>query len=510
APAIASAHRDTIDLVGHSHIDAAWMWRWREGRDEVEHTWTTVAKLMAKYPDMHFAASSAQYYEWMEERDPRLLARIQALAREGRWNLVGGWWVEADANIPSGESLVRQALYGQRTYMRLFGRPSRVAWLPNSFGFAWSLPQILRESGFDFFVTEEMRWNDTNRWPARLNTFWWEGPDGTRIFTDMLYEYDSDLSPRRLAKEFVVTRDSSASRRTMTVYGVGDHGGGPTMAMLDREADLRRVPVFPVLRDAAPDSSLSAMRSDARAGPTVRDELYLEFHRGTYTTQAETKRRNRGLEALLGSAEAAATIAGGEYPRDSLTAAWKAVLFNQFHDILPGTSVESVYVDAGVDYARADRIARRVVQTSLERLASVLDTRPAGGGAPYVVFNPSAETRTDIVRLPASAGTVAYDSAGRALPSDVRDSALKVLVRNLPGLSGAIIFAGGRDAPAASAAQATANSSGNLAMENAALRVEINPRTGNIASLYTKRRGVSVLAPGAGALVMLEDQPQRW
>ena len=208
------------------------MWRWREGRDEVEHTWATVAKLMAKYPDMHFAASSAQYYVWLEQRDPKLLARIQALAREGRWHPVGGWWVESDANIPSGESLVRQALYGQRTYMRLFGHPSRVAWLPNTFGFAWSLPQILRQSGFDYFVTEEMRWNDTNRWPAKLNTFWWEGPDGSRIFVDMLYAYDHDLTPHRLAKEFDITRDSSASPRMLTVYGVGDHGGGPTMAML--------------------------------------------------------------------------------------------------------------------------------------------------------------------------------------------------------------------------------------------------------------------------------------
>jgi alpha-mannosidase len=269
----------------------------------VDATWATVTKLMAKYPDMHFAASSAQYYVWLEKNDPELLARIQALVREGRWDPVGGWWVESDANIPSGESLVRQALYGQRTYMRLFGKTSRVAWLPNSFGFAWSLPQILRKSGFDFFVTEEMRWNDTNAWPARLNTFWWEGPDGSRIFTDMIYSYDHDLAPRRLAKEFRVTRDSSASRRMLTVYGVGDHGGGPTMAMLDRARNLRRVPTFPVLRDVSPDSSLSRMRLDARDGPVLRDELYLEYHRGVYTTQAAIKKRNRELEALLGAAE---------------------------------------------------------------------------------------------------------------------------------------------------------------------------------------------------------------
>ncbi len=177
AAASAQIRRDTIDIVGDSHIDAAWLWQWREGRRVVQATWATVTKLMAKYPDMHFAASSAQYYVWLEHSDPKLLRKIQALAREGRWDPVGGWWVKSDANIPSGESLVRQALYGQRTYERLFGKTSRVAWLPNTFGFPWSLPQIMLKSGQPFFITEEMRWNDMDPWPARLNTFWWEGSE---------------------------------------------------------------------------------------------------------------------------------------------------------------------------------------------------------------------------------------------------------------------------------------------------------------------------------------------
>ena len=155
APSAARIRRDTIDIVGHSHIDAAWRWRVRDGRDAIQATWESATKLMAKYPDMHFTGSSAQYYEWIEEQDPALLSRLQTLAREHRWDPVGGWWVESDANLPSGESLVRQALYGQRTFVRLFGKPARVAWLVNSFGFPWSLPQILRKSGFEYFVTQE-------------------------------------------------------------------------------------------------------------------------------------------------------------------------------------------------------------------------------------------------------------------------------------------------------------------------------------------------------------------
>ncbi|HEY8794942.1 MAG TPA: glycoside hydrolase family 38 C-terminal domain-containing protein [Gemmatimonadaceae bacterium] len=510
APSAARIRRDTIDIVGHSHIDAAWQWRVRDGRDAIQATWESATKLMAKYPDMHFAGSSAQYYAWIEEQDPALLARILALAKAHRWDPIGGWWVESDANLPSGESLVRQALYGQRTFVRLFGKPARVAWLANTFGFPWSLPQILRKSGFEFFVTQEMRWNDTNRWPPGLNSFWWEGVDGSRVFTDVLYAYDHDLAPRRLAKEFVVTRDSSASPRMLTVYGVGDHGGGPTMEMLDRARDLQRIPTFPVVRDATPDSSLARMRLDAKAGPVVRDELYLEYHRGTFTTQAAVKRRNRELEALLGNAEAAAALAPASYPHDSLRAAWQHVLFNQFHDILPGTSIGEVYEDAVKDYDRAEAGARRVLEQSLAATASSMDTRPAHpGDAPYIVFNGSGGTRTGIVRLPHASGTVARDSRGRTLASAVIDSALEVRVPDVPALGTALIFV--ERAPA-SPPVATASRSSKMSrvLENGALRVEIDARTGNITRLYDKTRGRDALSSGAGGLLLMDDVPAQW
>ena len=507
-PASEKIRRDTIDIVGHSHIDAAWLWRWREGEDEVHRTWGTAAKLMAKYPAMHFAGSSAQYYEWVEQQDPALLARIQALAKERRWDPIGGWWVESDANLPSGESLVRQALYGQRTFIRLFGRPARVAWLANSFGFAWSLPQILRKSGFEYFVTEEMRWNDTNHWPPSLNSFWWEGPDGTRIFTDMIYAYDHDLAPPRLAKEFVVTRDSSASPRMMTVYGVGDHGGGPTREMLDRARDLERIPTFPVVRDASPDSSLARMQRDARAGPVVRDELYLEYHRGTYTTQAATKRRNRALESLLGAAEAAAAIAAAPYPRDALRSAWKRVLFNQFHDILPGSSIADVYRDAAADYDDAEMIARSALQQSLLAIAAGMDTRPRlSGGTPFLVFNPTGRVRTGLVRVPRASGSSARDASGSVLPSAIEDSMLAVQVAGVPALGTSLIFVR-RDAPVV--ALPAAAPSGTRVMENSSLRVELDAATGNLARLFDKVHQREMLAPGAGALVLIADKPQQW
>ena len=503
--------RDTIDIVGHAHIDAAWLWRVREGRDAIQATWETATKLMAKHPDMHFAASSAQYYEWMEEQDPALLARIQLLVKEHRWDPVGGWWVESDANLPSGESLVRQALYGQRTFTRLFGKPARVAWLANSFGFPWSMPQILRKSGFEFFVTQEMRWNDTNRWPSGLNSFWWEGPDGSRVFSDIIYSYDHDLAPRRLAKEFVVTRDSSASPRMLTVYGVGDHGGGPTMEMLDRARDLQRIPTFPVVRDASPDSSLARMRLDAMAGPVVRDELYLEYHRGTYTTQATVKRKNRKLEALLGNAEAAATLAAAPYPHDSLRAAWRRVLFNQFHDILPGTSIAEVYEDAAKDYAEAESSAQRVLAQSLSTMADSMDTRPSrDGDVPYLVFNSSGRARTGVLRLPLASGTVARDSRGSILASASTDSALTVRVQNIPALGTALIFVGPAAAPPSPGIPAGESSTNTRVLENDALRVEIDASTGNITRLYDKVHEREALSSKAGGLLLIEDVPAQW
>ena len=414
APAVAKARRDTIDVVGNSHIDAAWLWRWRETQDVIDRTWATATKLMAKYPDMHFAASAAVYYESLAEQRPDVLARIKELDREGRWNVVGGWWLEPDVNMPSGESLVRQGLYGQRTFIKMFGHPARVAWIPDTFGYPWSLPQIFLKSGMDFFVTQKLRWNDTDKWPARLNQFYWEGPDGSKVFSYIPYGYDSDLDPHALATQDRATVDSSAVPRMMTLYGVGDHGGGPTMQMLERSHDLKRIPAFPVIRDDSPTDALTKMRAAFPAdGPVVRDELYLEYHRGVFTTQAEMKWWNRHMEGVLDAAEAAATVAPSPYPHDALTRAWEATLFNQFHDLLAGSGIDSIYMDASRDYREANALAEGALATSLRALSAPLDTKPLRkGDVPMVAFNPSGVARAGAVSFAPPAGGDGVDSAG--------------------------------------------------------------------------------------------------
>lgn len=516
APAVARIRRDTIDIVGNSHIDAAWLWRWRETQQVVDATWSTATKLMAKYPDMHFAASAAQYYVWLEQRDPATLARIQQLEKAGRWNLVGGWWLEPDVNMPSGESLVRQGLYGQRTFMRLFGHPAQVAWIPDTFGYPWSLPQIFAKSGMPFFVTQKLRWNDTNKWPARLNDFYWQGPDGTRVFAYIPYGYDSDLSPKELANQEVATIDSSATRHMLTLYGVGDHGGGPTMEMLERSHDLKRIPAFPVLRDASPAQALERMRAAFPAdGPVVRDELYLEYHRGVFTTQAAIKNWNRHMEGTLEAAEAAATLAPGEYPRAALTSAWEKTLFNQFHDVMSGSGIDSIYMDAKVDYAAADSLANGALSDAIGQISAKLDTRPLrAGDKPFVVFNPSIRPRSELVsvRLPSGASAADWgvvDATGRVLGSEVSPTSsdtIRVRVASVPALGARVLFL----RQGARLMTPALRTSPGYVLENAYLRVEIDSVTGGIARMYDKvnRRDVLARGPATNGLLLMVDQPK--
>ncbi len=512
APAAAQIRRDTIDIVGNSHLDVVWLWNLAEGVDVLRNTWRTATKLLAKYPRMHFAASSAYYYALLERDDPALLRAIQALVKEGRWNLVGGWWVEPDANLPSGESLVRQGLYGQRTLRRLFGRTARIGWTPDTFGYAWTLPQILLGSGLDGFVTQKLRWNDHNPWAPGLDAFTWVGPDGSRVLTYIPYGYDHDLDPDRLAAELDSTVSGGRMRDMLVLYGVGDHGGGPTMDMLDRARDLSRVPTFPALHDASPEDALARIRRDLGTGPEVRDELYLEYHRGVFTTNGAMKWWNRRVEGALAAAEAAAAIAPTTYPREELTRAWTLTLFNQMHDILPGTSIRAVHAQAELDYATADSLARAVLERSVRDRLAATDTRaPEAGWRSFAAFNPSSEPRAGRVRvrIPGAGRFAAFDRSSRPLPAQaVGSDTLEVLAPVIPPL-GTMRFSVGPAAGAA-APEPAGTSRGAAVLESALLRVEIDSLTGDIARMVDRQTGREVLGAGSNRLMMLEDRPGRW
>jgi alpha-mannosidase len=387
----AEAHRTAhqVYAVGHAHIDSAWLWPVRETIRKCARTFSNVLQLMSEDPDLVFAASSAQQYEWMKEHYPALYARIADRVVEGRFIPVGGMWVEADTNMPGGEALVRQFLLGSAFFRSEFGVESPVVWLPDSFGYTAALPQIIAGTGARYFLTQKPSWNDTNVMPHHW--FRWQGIDGTSVLTHLppVNTYCSDLSAPQLAAAERRFADKATSSASLVPFGWGDGGGGPTREMLaaaERKADLEG---SPAVRIAGPAEFFEAAEAENSHPPIWSGEMYLEFHRGTYTSQAATKRGNRRCEHLLREAEAwattAAVLAGADYPYDELTRAWKTVLLQQFHDILPGSSIAWVHREAEANYARVEDAVTLMVGRALERLVGRGDTDLAANATSFEI-----------------------------------------------------------------------------------------------------------------------------
>ncbi len=496
APLAAQIRRDTLHLVGNSHIDAAWLWPWSEtSTDVIPNTWRTSLKLAAMFPGYVFAASAAAYYDAMDHLFPTLADSLRAAVDAGQWALVGGWWLEPDQNIPSGEDLARQGLYGQRYFQHRYGHRARVGWTPDSFGYPWTLPQIYRQAGLDYFVTQKIRWNDSTQLP--YDAFYWEGRDGTRLFTYNPYGYDSDLEPQQLIHDRLDdVRRNAGIHHQMVLYGVGDHGGGPTIEMLERAEKLWRVPTFPVMEYDNPDHALADLRGSEpdSAFPVWRDELYLEYHRATYTTQARQKWSARHSDALLRTAEGLAALDTATYPRAALEGAWHRVLFNEFHDVLPGSGIHQIYLDADRQYDSAWAALDTLTRRGLDDLAARLDTRGAPRGTvPVVVFNPLTWARSGVVGVPLAGG----DSA-------------TVLARDVPALGARVYFA--RAGTRTLASRLPAPRVGPTWIENAYLRIEVDTTTGDITRIYDRRNRREALAAGgrANVLQVLYDKPQEW
>jgi len=491
APLAAEIRADTLHLVGNSHIDAAWLWPWSETRDVIRNTWRTSLKLAEIFPGYIFTGSSAAFYDMLDRREPQLADSLVAAVEAGEWIPVGGWWVESDLNVPSGESLVRQGLYGQRYFERRFGFRSRVAWTPDCFGYPWTIPQILKGSGLDYFVTQKIRWNDSTEFP--YNAFYWQGPDGSRVLTYNPYGYTHNLEASRLATQRVEDRERTGMNQQIVLYGVGDHGGGPTIAMLRRAEDLRRVPTFPAMVYADPLTALESVESAGRVVglPVWDDELYLEYHRGTYTSQANTKRRNRRSEEMLLTAEALATVGIAPYPRDRLEAAWRLVLFNQFHDILPGSSIPEVYEDAEAFYDSAWAVIDSLSAAGFAELRSRMDTRSR---RTLVVFNPLSWSRTGTITAPRRDG-----------------SAIRVAATDVPAF-GAVTIRVPNDTMPRKVRRLSRPEVGRNWIENAFLRAEVDTTTGDIVRIYDKENEREVLATGerGNVLQVFDDRPDQW
>ncbi|WP_026489659.1 alpha-mannosidase [Butyrivibrio sp. XBB1001] len=380
----------TVASTGHTHIDVAWKWPVRQTREKVIRSYSTVMELMKRYPEYLFMASTPQMYEFVREDEPELFEEIKERVKEGRFEPEGAMWLEADCNLTSGESLVRQILYGKRYFKEVFGVDSNILWLPDVFGYSAAMPQILKKSGIRAFVTTKLAWNDTNRMPHDL--FMWKGIDGTMIPTylittcdlpraDMVmreggilnYTYNGRQDASQIMGTWRAFREKDITNETLTVYGFGDGGGGPTWEMLEQDRRLREgIPGCPVTVQKSVTEFMDGLLekvSESDNVPEWEDELYLEFHRGTYTSMGKNKRYNRRLEHLLKEAEILLTYAhleaGLEYPAKELMEAWKILMLNQFHDILPGSSIEEVYQVSEEDYKRGIHIVEELIKRAI-------------------------------------------------------------------------------------------------------------------------------------------------
>ncbi|MBT0566399.1 glycoside hydrolase family 38 C-terminal domain-containing protein [Williamsia sp. CHRR-6] len=426
APADASAHR--LYAVGHAHIDSAWLWPVRETIRKCARTFSNVLALMDDDPDFVFACSSAQQLTWIKERYPALFERIRAKVADGQFVPVGGMWVESDTNMVGGEAMARQLLVGKTFFLDEFGVECEEVWLPDSFGYSASLPGIFRAAGARWFLTQKISWNTTNRMPH--HTFWWEGIDGSRIFTHFppVDKYNSDLGAADLAHAQRNYAEHGHGSMSLVPYGWGDGGGGPTREMTAVAARTRSLEGSPSVRTASPHTFFLDAQAEYPDPPVWLGEMYLESHRGTYTSQSRTKQGNRRSEHLLREAElwctTAMVVLGAPYPHERLDRIWKLVLLQQFHDILPGSSIAWVHREAERNYAAITAELDELITTTLAQLV--------GSGEVALQANAAAHPRDGVaagaigIAAPHPEGTTTVTEHGDDLVID--NGALRLVV----------------------------------------------------------------------------------
>ena len=513
----------TVHCIGHTHIDVAWQWRLVHTRRKACRSFSTVNELMDRFPDYLFSSSQAQLYDFVRQDYPELYEKIKARVAEGRFEPEGSMWVEADCNIPSGESFVRQIMHGKRFFREQFGRENHILWLPDVFGYSSSLPQILKKSGVDCFITSKISWNEYNRMPN--DTFLWQGIDGTEVLTQFhtmserrqpkdsfFASYNGFPAPECVARTWTAYKNKDVSRDVMASYGYGDGGGGPTAEMLEYATRLRKgLPGVPkVLLDTKDGFVRKLSQNFARAERKPRwvGELYMEMHRGTFTTQGANKRANRkselayqGCEFLSAFADKA--LGTDTYPREMLDKGWETILLNQFHDIIPGSSIHEVYEDSQSQYREILSRAR----TASDRAEQALAANATAAGEGVAVFNKNGHAIGGVVfaDVPAKYHSV-KDPAGRAYPIQrTSDGRAAFFAADVPPMGYKVFTFATEDLKAA---PLTADEKG-MTGRFARLRFD---RAGNLSSIYDKKAHREVLPKGArgNRLLAFEDRPRQY
>ncbi len=427
--------------IGHTHIDVAWWWTVAQTREKVARSFATVLKLMEEYPNYHFMSSQPQLYQFLKERYPQLYAKVKERIKEKRWEPEGGMWVEADCNLTSGESLVRQFIHGKRFFKEEFGVDNKILWLPDVFGYSGALPQIMKKSGIDYFMTTKLAWNQFNKVP--YDTMRWRGIDGTEILTHLVTTldvgqstanffttYNGRLHPDSIMGGWMRYQNKDINNDILVSYGYGDGGGGPDRIMLETSKRMEKgIKGIPKVRQTFTRTyfdELNERIKDDRRLPVWEGELYFEYHRGTYTSMARNKRSNRKAELGLMDLELLSVMSEEiiPYPAKDLEAMWKKVLINQFHDILPGSSIHEVYEVTKQEYAQLEVKREELVQERLKTLAKE--------GEGISIFNTIGRVRSDIVELKGIEAEALLDEKGNIYPVQKTKEGNVVYVENLP------------------------------------------------------------------------------
>ena len=508
-----------VTCIGHTHIDVAWLWRLKHTREKCARSFSTVLRLMERYPEYIFLQTQPQLYEYVKNDYPELYEAIKQKVKDGNWEVDGGMWLEADCNIPSGESLVRQILVGSRFIKEEFNKDVEYLWLPDVFGYSWALPQILKKSGIDMFMTTKISWNQYNRMPH--DTFKWRGIDGSEILTHFIttpepwsqpgswfYTYNGRLTPKTVKGVWDAYTDKGITNDLLVSYGFGDGGGGVNREMLEYRKRLDKMPGLPNVKTGKASEYFRCLKEKVEKTDeyvhTWDGELYLEYHRGTYTSQAYTKMMNRKLELLYRETEWLSTVAcltnndWSLYANNEITKGWKTILRNQFHDIIPGSSITEVYEDAKQEYKEAEDIALGI-QNKLEDISINKDEHT------WTIVNNSNWNRTESIDIKCDKDGSFYDEDGNRLEHQRNKDEYTVEIKNIPALGYKRIILKVDDV------QDDNNSvfeycDGKISTPK--YDIEWN-EYGQLTSIYDKENKREVLAKGerGNVLQMFEDKP---
>ncbi|MFQ7123756.1 MAG: glycoside hydrolase family 38 C-terminal domain-containing protein [Eisenbergiella sp.] len=506
--------------VGHSHIDMAWLWRLCATREKASRTFSTVLNLMKQYPEYRYMHSSPQLYQFLKEDHPEIYEQVKERIKEGQWEITGGMWVEPDTNIPSGESLVRQFVYGKRFVREEFGKEMKLVWLPDVFGYSGAFPQIMKKCGMKYFMTTKISWNQYNHFP--YDTFMWRGIDGTEIFTHFIttpedgswfYTYNGHMDPEEVTGIWKNYKDKDKNDELLIAFGWGDGGGGPTREMLEQSRVMKNIPGIPKVEITSAETYFEKIyqNTDHEKLGKWDGELYFELHRGTYTSQAANKRYNRKSENLLHDIEAMTVMAWldgrCEWPKEVLDKMWERVLLNQFHDILPGSSIRQVYEDTTEDY---EKIAAKGGEL-LAAARTGMDSGIRVGTDSVVIYNMTGFERSEYVQIPYSGeidrNTVLEDETGKLSVIHDEDG-LRVYVEHIPAY-GYKTLAIGNEAEQQEMAESRIKILEN-GVETPYYRITFNGN-GEIETLYDleNNRRVDCGRP-MNVFAAYEDKPQRF